>query len=295
MSEPILIFGVTGRVGGELFRQLRTINNIKAIGAVRNLSKAKLLPELKNADLIEADLSNPSSINKAITTTNAKKVFLYAAQGNVSPGMSDTINALKSNGISHVVFLSSWTVLKPEYIEIKDAITMNHYLIEENIKKSGMIYTFIRGGYFASNALHFWAKEINTGAIHVHNIDIKHTCIAEEDMASLATVALTSNRLNNQAVSAVGAEKLSARQQIEIISKIINKPLKIIPITEQQFHENVKFLPVPFQDSLYRIGTDPDENKEGNGDLQRNILGRSPMTFEEYVTKHIEELESNSH
>ncbi len=63
-NGAVLVVGATGRVGGELVRQLRA-ENIQTVALVRDRKRGEFLEDL-GAELREGDLSDRRSLERAI-------------------------------------------------------------------------------------------------------------------------------------------------------------------------------------------------------------------------------------
>ena len=211
-------------------------------------------------------------------------------------GMKQAVDALVQAGVKHFVFLSSYTV-QDKYLKVHDHIAERHHNVEQTIKShSGVTYTFIRGGGFASNVFMFWGKQLKSGApISLIGDDGFHaTAIAEEDMATIAVRSLTSTDLDNQAVPARGPHILTHRQHLDMIGKVWGVKPSIQSLSEQDYKDHMKsHIPYPsLVDSIVRIGIDPDTSKEGDVNETKKALQRDPMDFETYLKLHKHEFDA---
>jgi len=293
-DNPILVFGATGRVGGQIIRQLLE-RGIHVTGAVRDPIKAqdKLPVSDQKLQLVTADLSDSQSVYKAAKETNARRVFIYAMVG----GMSDTIDALHRAGVQHVVLLSAFSV-QPKFLQENNFSARLHAEAEDSILKyhrsEHMSYTFIRGGAFASNVFVFWRHAIQSGSVSLYEPDSTvNSMVAEEDLAAIAVRALTTHELDNQAVPARGPTMVTQRQQFEIISRVLNKPITVNSITEQQYRQQLEHvMPSIVADAVIGFFRDRRQEKEGTLEDTIRALGRKPMDFASYMEKHKHEIQA---
>jgi uncharacterized protein YbjT (DUF2867 family) len=289
MSTPILVFGATGRVGGEVTRLLLG-EGAAVTAAVRDPSRATAsLPASASLSFIQANLSDPASLKAAAAHSRAERAFVYAQEE--KEGVKEAVQALKEGGVKHIVLLSSWTII-PRYLAVQDAIASKHAWVEDAITNtSGLTWTFVRAGYFASNVITFWKRAIQAGSLQLPYPDSQQTMVTDEDMAAVIVRALTTHDLDNQIVSVTGAQALTQREQVAVLSRVLGKSIEIVKVSEQQWRDSIKdFLPAPIIDSLLRLLRDKDPNKEGDIEATQRVLGRKPMTFEAFIQLHKAEL-----
>jgi uncharacterized protein YbjT (DUF2867 family) len=103
-----------------------------------------------------ADLTDPASWPAALAAV--RKVFLYAHP----EGAPEFAAAARKAGVEHVVLLSSSTVL---YLDAAASpIALRHLAAERALDEAGLDRTFVRPGYYATNALRWW-QSIRTGRV----------------------------------------------------------------------------------------------------------------------------------
>ena len=226
-SAPILVLGATGRIGSEVVRQLLAQSNPVA-AAVRNVSKAKtLLPS--QVQLLQADFSDPASVQQAASSVQARAVFLYA-----SAVKAELLSALKAAGVQRAVLLSGSIVGLPVQ---PTALQTFHQRAEEAVSTAGLSFTIVRGDSFASNALHWKESIAAAGIVNSPHPDAPHTLVATEDVAAVIVQALTSDSLTGQTVIVVGPEAVTERQQVVILSEELSRPIRLQEVTEDEWRQ----------------------------------------------------------
>ncbi len=213
-----VVFGARGNVGRHVAAGLRDAG-LRVRATSRNPSPG--------TGLVAADLDRPETLPAVLD--GARQVFLYARPLGV-PGF---VTAARSAGVRHVVLLSSAAVIHAD-IEC-NPIARDHHTVELALEQSGIDWTFIRPGMFATNALWWWARSIRTGSVvRVPYPQAQTAPIHEKDMAALAVTALTRPGHAGRAYTAYGPQSLTVRQQVEHIAQAIGREVRfaVVPVDE---------------------------------------------------------------
>ena len=231
-SPKVIVFGPTGAVGSSAALTAAS-HGSHVVLAMRDTTKP--IPGLSAADesasfsRIYADLTIPSTVSAAVTTSGAKHAFIYLIFQS-SDHMLSTITALKEAGIELVVFLSSYTIQGPlEDVPAKDVIPYLHARVEINLKKvfgeNG--YVAVRPGYFASNTREYKAA-FAAGKYKLYKPQATVDCIVPEDIGRVAgTVLVEGPRDGEREIVLYGPELRTQREVIGVLEKILGKKVEI--------------------------------------------------------------------
>jgi uncharacterized protein YbjT (DUF2867 family) len=181
MSEPgvILVTGSTGNVGRSLVSQLLAAG-AKVRALARNPGSARL-PD--GADVVAGDLSRPATLREALDGVGAVFLLWPFSDADAAP---DVAGVLASAG-PRVVFLSSMGSKADQ----AEAGTAFHAGVERELRRSGVAWTFLRPGGFASNTL-LWAPQIRgDGVVRWPYARAARSLIHERDIAAVAVTCLT--------------------------------------------------------------------------------------------------------
>lgn len=224
--EKILILGATGNIGLAVLKQLKE-KQVTVIAGVRNHKHFNTIEQLGVIPLL-VDFSNQEDLNKALKGID--RVFL------VTPLMQNpehitqlVVNAALQNNVKHLVRSTALGA------DSKGQITMARWAgkSEDVIKDSGLQYTFIRPNNFLENFTNFHSHSIKgEGKFYAPNGEAKCGMVSVEDIAEVATIALTSEHHYNQAYNLSGLA-LSNTEYAETLSLIIGKPVNYVDISEE--------------------------------------------------------------
>jgi uncharacterized protein YbjT (DUF2867 family) len=174
--------------------------------------------------MVAADLERPETLPAALD--GAERVFLYAKPD----GIDGFVAAAQSAGVRHIVLLSSGAVLSDT--SEHNPIARMHSAVESAITESGLEWTFLRPGMFATNALWWWQHSIRTrGVAYATDPESRTAPIHEKDLAALAITTLTESGHHGQAYPVWGVEALTLRQQVHRIAEAIGREIAFEPVT----------------------------------------------------------------
>lgn len=295
--NSILIVGATGSVGKHLVNIMTIYGNEfyvspNSTGYSNNL-ESQQFETFRNQQLvkyIEMDYNNLKSINYQ-KLEGIKKIFLMLPKSNILDATKRiVVEARKTNSVKHVVKLSiTGTNLSPPTYE-----GIIHRQAEKIIAESGLYYTFLRPNYYMQNFIrvnYILSKKGNTFYLPLGNA--RGSFVDTRDVAEVAARILheESDKYCDMTYDITGKQRLNCSDIARILETGLGKPINYTSISEQ----TAKI-------ELIKSGISP-ELIEGMLDFYRiiregrmrriskaveTILGRHPISFETFVTDHVE-------
>ncbi|KAG5760947.1 hypothetical protein H9Q72_010932 [Fusarium xylarioides] len=312
-SVKAIIFGATGAVGRAAALEAQS-RGAKVTLAMRNTKKPipGFTPDLEKKlgfTRVQADLSDPKSIERAVSESGATVAFSYILF-EAEDGLLETYKAMKRAGITHVVLLSSFCVTenggaKPSS-EAEEILAVVHGKAELALAESGIAYTVIRPAYFSSNIqmLEDW-EEVKSGQLELAHPDAPFDYLAPEDVGALAGARVAAAPPSGELIiSQCGPELLSQRAAWKVVSEGLGMDISIREINSDEHREKLRSrgFPEPMVKSAVERLADlardpaslyePKTYKEASMNF-RKYTGRQPTTFKAWVDKHREELLAN--
>jgi (4-alkanoyl-5-oxo-2,5-dihydrofuran-3-yl)methyl phosphate reductase len=276
----ILVTGATGNIGSELVKLL-VAKGLTVRVISRDEKKASHLdPAVQR---VIGDRHDPSVVRKA--AQGADKVFMLAVIFDKNHEADRLlVEEAKKAGAKQIVMISSHTVRLED-----NAIGRLHREKEELIEQSGVPWTFLHPGGFMSNSLQ-WADVIKSQSKVFNPMGKGKTApISPYDIAAVAAVALTSSGHLGKAYGLTGAESLTTPEQVEILSKVIGKPIECVDIPVEVAAERAiaSGLPENLVKSLAELWV--QVRKEGytfqTNEVER-LTGQPAQTFETWCYEH---------
>lgn len=277
MVVSVLVVGASGAVGGAVVAGLLDRGE-RARATSRAPQKLALPAEV---EVFASDLDDPASFTDALT--DVERVFLYSDLADPD----ELLSAFAAAGVRHVVVLSSSSVTFPGAAE--DFNGARFLRVEEAVVRSGLAYTFLRPGGFASNAARWSWGVKGESAVPLPYSDAVQAPIHEQDIADVAVVALTTDALVGATPVLTGPERLTLREQVALIGDVIGRPVAVIEQTEAETSAMLsRFVPEVWVRQIVKdwrkaVGATPPISDE-----YTRIKGRSSRTFRAWVVDHVE-------
>ncbi len=282
MSDSILVTGVTGNVGKEVINQLIG-KGLSVKAAARNLAKVESA-ELKEANIVLLDYDRPETFEPALAGIERLFVVPPPANPRQHELIIPMIDIAAQTGVRHIANLSA--------IGVENNETLPMRMTERHIENSGIAYTLLRPNWFMQNCNNSMLEGIREqGGIYVPANKAKTSFIDVRDIATVAIAALTTEKHMNRAYTLTGGKALDHYEMAKILSDVTGKNIQYFPMSDEDMRGALKSAglgddSIEMLIDLYQFvrhgGTEyvsPDIAK---------ILGREPITFEQYAHDYTE-------
>jgi uncharacterized protein YbjT (DUF2867 family) len=274
-----LITGATGDVGARVVEQLLHRGERPRV-FVRDAEKARS----RYGDRVEifaGDLADPSTLRPAFE--GVAGLFLVNTGPQIPLRDQAAAAAAKDAGVRHIVKLSSMDV------EQGLAIGAWHERGEQAIRESGVPFTFVQPTGFMSNLL-AWAHSIQAeGVVRSATGDGRRAFIHSDDIAAVSVAALTSGNYVGS-LPITGPQALTFAEATEAIGCALGRPLVYRLISDDEARRRYAATGASPEDvdahvALWRAIR--EGRLAGVTDQVERILGRKPITFEQWVRENI--------
>lgn len=304
--NDVIVFGPTGGVGAQVALEAHK-RGAKVWLAMRDPSKTinEISSDVEKSGKfarVQADLTDPASIAKAIKESGAKSAYIYLLLG-PPDGMRGTLQALLDAGVEHVVFLSSYSLRlydSPRAVPEDAYIPYAHAMVEIAAEEVGFPYfTALRPGAFSSNFSRNFLDRSAKPIRSMHGSD-DQWCdnITPEDMGTVGGAVLVERPSDGtEVIYLCGPELKTAGQSWEIIKKITGRDdIDSSPLGEDKFVEQsvANHMPRPVAEYLVKsmkitVNRDMTYPEPFYSDSVANIKkysGKEPLKFADYVEAH---------
>ncbi|MFI7487369.1 NAD(P)H-binding protein [Micromonospora echinaurantiaca] len=267
--DTILVVGASGNVGRHVVSQLRV-----PVRALARDPAAARLPA--GVEVVRGDLTDPDSLAAALTGVGA--VFLLWPSYSVE-GAAPVVDAIAAHA-SRVVYLSA-----RQAAEGPDSVWGG---VEQLIERSGLGWTFLRCGGFATNTLG-WAEQIRAGGVvRAPFADAARSLIHEADIAAVAVAALTGDGHDKQAYELTGPEVVTQAEQARLIGEAIGRPVRFAeqPVAEARAEMLAGGADPVFVDQALSYWARLVHEPESVTNTVAEVTGRPARTFRQWARDH---------
>ncbi|MDN3239575.1 SDR family oxidoreductase [Glycomyces tritici] len=267
----IVVTGATGNIGRPLVEAL-TAAGEKVVTVSRGDAAFGAGVVHRRADLTATETLKPAF-------EGGEKLFLLTLDPELD--VAPILDAAKDAGITSVVLISSQRVgTRP---------TEALLALEKAAQTSGLEWTVLRPGGFASNAM-LWSEPVRKERTVIAPFgDVALPVIDPRDIAHVAAAALTEDGHAGRTYTLTGPALISPRQQAEAIAAAIGEPVRFVEQSRADAHEQLlQFWPAKVvEDSLDIIGSPNAAELEISADVER-VLGRPAATFADWARRNAE-------
>lgn len=222
----ILVTGATGNVGRPLV-ELLLAEGVALRALTRDPATLKLPA---GAEVMGADLLRPEQVKAAFTGVTS--VFLNMSA--VGETTADFLAAAREQGVRRVVMLSSSSV-RDGVAEQPSMLANWHKTSEDLVRESGLEWTILRPGEFASNALWTWGEQLRTtGSVRGAYGDAATAPIHERDIAAVAVKALLTDGHVGKVHVLTGPESLTQYDKVRIVGEAAGRPFRFEEISPEE-------------------------------------------------------------
>ncbi|KUL54467.1 NAD-dependent epimerase [Streptomyces sp. NRRL F-4489] len=271
----ILVTGGRGQVARAVVEGLLAAGQPVRV-ASRDPEKA-VLPD--GVEAVRADLSDPATLPAALD--GVEKVFLYAD----AKGIGGFLAAAEAAGSPHIVLLSALGVETGD--PSNDPIVRMHRAAEAALRGSGLPWTFLRPGAFATNTLQ-WAPAIRaTGVVRAPFPRAHAASVHEADIADVAVLALTGDGHVGQVYPLTGPESVTQQEQIDCLSEATGRKIRLEEISAEEYRATLsQWGDAEMVDTLVRHLVESDDRPAPVSPVYEELTGRPGRGYAQWALDH---------
>jgi uncharacterized protein YbjT (DUF2867 family) len=268
----ILITGASGTVGGEVVKALGG-------GAAKVRAGYRTRPQNipRGVESVALDFEKPETIRPALAGVDT--VFLLSTM--VDPERK-VVDEAKRAGVKRIVKLSVYGAAQEGF-----TFARWHRAVEKHIEASGVPWTFLRPAGFMQNFFNYMGETIRKqSTIYSSAGNGASPHIDARDIGAAAARVLTGKGHEGKAYELTGAELLTYPQCASILSRVLGREVKYVPITPEQYKQAVLAAGMPpvYVEAL----VDLDRYYASGGMAKvtptvKELTGRDPIRFEQFA------------
>ena len=300
MSNSVLVTGAAGGQQGATGRRITTHllkQGMPVRAFVRKVDARADELHAEGADIFVGDLLNPASVHEAFKDIR-RAYFTYP----VADGLMEAATIFAAMARSHkleLVVNNSQFQDAPEDSFFRDLVgaptrrNLQHRLTDRVFDWAEVGAVHIQAPPYYENVRALVSRTVSekdTVFLPWGNGDAAFPLAGGEDVARVAATFLAGTSLPSQRVYPLVSEALTVHQIVEILSKVVGRPLKYVPITDEQWadaaKERINAHAVDHLSHLWRYFR-TREHQSRTTDVIREVTGRNPQTLEEFFRANV--------
>jgi len=295
MSHPILVTGAaggpqgsTGRVIAELLLQ----QGVSVRAFVHKLDARSDELRQQGAEIFEGDLLNPASVQQAMGNVE-RAYFTYPVADGLLEAATIFAATARNAGLGMVVNNSQFqgTPDDSAFRDLRYAPSfrnLQHRLADRIFDWAQVGAVHLQAPPYYENVRALVSRgvaEQDTAFLPWGDGNAIIPLAGAEDVASVAATFLAGPKVPSEKVFPLVTETLTVREIVETLGRALGRPIRYVPITDEQWAQAVKERTNPHAiDHLthlwqyFRKG----EERFRTTDTVRAVTGRDPQTLEEF-------------
>jgi uncharacterized protein YbjT (DUF2867 family) len=272
----ILVFGATGNVGGAVVRELAVAGSgVRAV--VRQPERASLPA---GVEAVAGDLAVVATLRPSLAGVDA--AFLMSGYD----GIDDLVPEMAAAGVERVVLLSSSAAPGGD---LSNAVARYHIVSEQVVRDAGVAWTFLQPNSFMTNTFQ-WIPQLSSGdLVRAPFANVAIATIDPADVAAVAAKALVSADLEGRSLRLSGPKALRPADRARILATALGRDLKFEAVPNDVARkEMTESMPVEYVDAFFSFFVDGTIDETTVQPTVREVLGREPRSFAEWVATHQE-------
>jgi uncharacterized protein YbjT (DUF2867 family) len=270
----IVVTGATGNVGRPLVQAL--------VAAGEKVTAVSRRPAQQDAaDGVvhhQGELLHPASLEPALAGADAL-FLLTSPEWHVADGdLTGVLDVVRATRVRHVVLLSSQGVGTGRHpSDLEDVVT-----------GSGLAWTLLRPGGFASNDL-WWAEPVRARrTVFTPFPDVALPIIDPADIADVAAAVLLGDGHAGRTYELTGPTPISPRQRVAAIGAALGEEVRLVEQSRAEARaQMLAFMPEQGADATLDIlGKPTPDEQRVSPDVER-VLGRPPRAYAEWAGRNI--------
>src|SRR6266566_7675935 len=282
----ILLTGATGLAGSfianEFVRQREFVRVL-----VRNRAKAAGLEKVPTVEIVEGDMSRPSSLGSALDGVD-RVLMISAPLMDMVETQCTFIEASKAAGVRHVIKFSGLDSRR----DTAFPFGLMHKEIEEHLEKSGLAWTHLRPTGFMQEYLREAPSIINEAAFYLALGDVRLNPIDLVDVGKIGFLLLRDGGHEGARLHLTGPEALTMTEVADRISRAVGQTVRYVAVSLIQRRQALiaHGIPLEIADALDR---QVEERLKGGIESQvdlstHRLFNVKPTTFLEFAQRNAE-------
>jgi uncharacterized protein YbjT (DUF2867 family) len=295
MSNPILITGAAGGSQGSTGRLVAGLllkQGFSVRAFVHKLDARSDQLRQQGAEILEGDLLNPTSVQAAMKEVK-RAYFTYPVADGLLEATTIFAVAARDAGLELVVNNSQFQGMPddPAFRDLKGAPSfrnLQHRLADRIFDSAQVGAVHLQTPPYYENVRALVSRSVaeqNAAFLPWGDGDAVIPLTGAEDVSRVAATLLADPGMPSADVYPLVSETLTVRQIIETLVKALGRPIRYVPITDEQWADAVKERinshALDHLTHLWQYFRNSKEDRQATKVISE-VTGRNPQTLEEF-------------
>ncbi|WP_030690122.1 SDR family oxidoreductase [Streptomyces globisporus] len=272
----IVVTGATGNVGRPLVEMLAAAG--EEVTAVSRRPAVGLPAGVTHR---RGDLADVDGLKGLFEGAEAVYLLVAGLGDEVRP--REIVAAAVACGVRRIVFQSSQLVGTR-------TDSVSHEILrafETAVRESGVEWTVLRPGGFASNAF-LWAEQVRSArTVAAPFADVALPVVDPADIAEMAAAALRDSAHAGRTYVLTGPVAVSPREQVRALADALDAPVEFVAQSADEARSQlVRFLPEEAVDGMLSVMGEPRADEQRVSPDVERVLGRAPRPFSAWAVRN---------
>jgi len=284
----IIVTGANGKLGRATVVQLLRRLPAHQIGiSVRDPDKARDL-EQRGVRVRRGDFADASSLEHAFE--GATQILLVSSNARAYGGdplvqHQSAIEAARAAGVKRIVYTSQIAASPNSAF----APAVDHAATEEKLRHSGLAWTSLRNGFYASSGILSMSNSLETGLLEAP-ADGKVAWAAHADLAEAAAILLVSpGRYEGPTPPLTGSQALDLADLAALATEL-GRPVRRVVFPDEELGAKLEARGMPKSAASFMLGNFRASRGGEFGPVDRTLeqlIGRSPTTMRDLIAAQL--------
>jgi len=227
----IIVTGANGQLGRAVVEQLLQRVPADQIGvSVRDTQKAKELEE-RGVRVRQGEFNDAESL--AHTFEGASQVLIVSSNSRGEEAVHQhrtAIDMAKKAGASRILYTSHMGSSPTSHFPPM----VDHAATEEALKASGVTFTSLRNGFYASSILWLLSDALKTGEL-VAPVDGPVAWTSHADLAEVTAIALSEHSLDGVTPNLTASEAMDLNDIVVVASEVVGRSIGRVIVPDDEY------------------------------------------------------------
>ncbi|MGW2541238.1 NmrA family NAD(P)-binding protein [Kitasatospora sp. NPDC001574] len=274
----ILVIGATAHFGRQTVEALAGAG--RQVRALSRTPERAGLPE--GVEVVGGDLARPETLGPALD--GVTELFLVLPYGADARPLLDQV---RQAGVRQIVFLSSGAVVDGTDPQ-PDVIAAYHAKVEQEIRATGVDWTFLRLFFPAINSL-AWAMQVQGGdTVRGPHAAAASSVVHERDVAEAAAAVLGAVEHHGRVHELTGPQSLTQTEQVEVLGRALGRELRFEEVADHVVRQQLgRFMDADFAGALLDLMANTVGGPAPVGDTVEKLTGHPARPYAQWVADHL--------